>query len=792
MKKTKILLSAGLILQTLISHAQPFVIKGQVRDKEGHGPLSGATIVLSNNQSVITDQEGWFTARVSSAEKQSLKVSNIGYRTLDTTLAPSNTTILLLLSRSSGLMQPVEIYAVRAGDKAPFTKSTINKRELEKINLGQDIPFLINQTPSVVANSDAGNGVGYTGIRIRGTDATRINVTLNGIPYNDAESQGLFFVNLPDFASSVNSIQIQRGVGTSTNGAGAFGATINMSTNEVQDKAYAEINNSYGSFNTWKNTIKAGTGLLDNQFTVDARLSHISSDGYVDRASSTLTSWYLSGAWLKEKTSLRFNAFSGKEKTYQAWNGVTEELLKTDRTYNPSGTEKPGEPYDNETDNYKQDHYQLFFNQQLSNKLKLNIALFYTTGKGYYEQYKAEQAYEAYGLPNPVIGNETITETDLIRQLWLDNHFYGNTFSLQYKDNKKEVILGGGFSRYDGNHYGKVIWAAEGGIDKDYRWYNLDAFKNDFNIYGKWQQQIADYVYAFGDLQYRHVSYDLNGFRNSPNLLIDKKWNFINPKAGISYIRNEWATYFSYALANKEPNRDDFEAGLEQQPVHETLHDFELGVERRNAETFFGITGYYMRYKNQLVLTGQINDVGAYTRTNIPKSYRMGVELQARWKPLNWFAVSGNLNLSENKVLDFTEYYDDYDAGGQKSVFYEKADIALSPGVTAGAQLQFNPIRGLGIAFTGKYVGRQYLDNTSKKSRSLDPFFVSDLRFNYSIPQKFAREIELLFVVTNLFNALYEPNGYTYSYQYGGELVTSNNYFPMAGINFMGGMNIKF
>ncbi len=792
MKKTNLLLTAGLILHAMFTQAQPIIFKGRVRDKENLNPVSAATIRISDSTGTVSDDDGWFSLKLANAGKTAISISSIGFQTLDTSIDASAGIFFFTLNRSGKLMQPVEIRAVRAGEKAPFTKTTISKKDIEKINLGQDIPFLLNQTPSVVVNSDAGNGVGYTGIRIRGTDATRINVTLNGIPYNDAESQGLFFVNLPDFASSVNSIQVQRGVGTSTNGAGAFGATINMSTNEVQENAYAEINNSYGSFNTWKNTLKAGTGLINNQFTVDARLSRISSDGYVDRASSELNSWYTSAAWLKEKISLRFNAFSGKEKTYQAWNGVPEEMLKTDRTYNPSGTEKPGTPYDNETDNYKQDHYQLFFNQKFSEKLTLNLALFYTRGKGYYEQYKAAVDYADYGLPYPVIGTETITETDIVRQLWLDNHFYGNTFSLQYKDPSREIIFGGGFSKYDGNHYGKIIWASEGGIEKDYRWYDLTAFKTDINLYGKWQEQLAKYFYAFADLQYRHVSYELNGFRNSPSLFINEKWNFLNPKLGLSYVRNEWSGYLSYAVANKEPNRDDFEAGLDQQPVYETLNDFELGIEKRNAVYSFGITGYYMRYKNQLILTGMINDVGAYTRTNIPKSYRLGIELQGRWRPTDWFSISGNLNLSENKVLDFTEFYDDYDAGGQKSAFYPKSDIALSPAVTGGAQLQFNPVRNLGIALLGKYVSRQYLDNTSKQSRSLDPYFVTDLRINYSIPQKFMREIELLLMINNVFNVLYEPNGYTYSYLYGGELVTSNNYFPMAGTNIMGGVNIKF
>ncbi len=368
------------------------------------------------------------------------------------------------------ILEPIEIRAVRAGEKSPFTQTTLGKAALGKNNLGQDIPFLLNQTPSVVVHSDAGNGVGYTGIRIRGTDATRINITLNGIPYNDAESQGVFFVNLPDFASSVNSIQVQRGIGTSTSGTGAFGASINMSTNETRTVPYAELNNSYGSFNSWKNTVNVGTGLIGNHFTLDGRLSRITSDGYIDRASSDLRSYFLSAAWLTEKSTLRANVFSGKEKTYQAWYGVDEATLETNRRFNAAGTEKPGEPYDNETDNYQQTHYQLFYNRTLNSRLNLQSAFFYTRGLGYYEQYKAGQYYMDYGLAYPMYGGDTVFTTDLIRQLWLDNHYYGMNASLQYKDEQKEIIAGGGGSRYLGDHYGKVIWASNGGVEKDYRW----------------------------------------------------------------------------------------------------------------------------------------------------------------------------------------------------------------------------------------------------------------------------------------------------------------------------------
>ena len=689
------------------------------------------------------------------------------------------------------LLEPVEVTAVRAGEKAPFTKTNLSKKEIEKINVGQDLPFILNQTPSVMINSDAVNGVGYTCIRIRGTDATRINVTLNGIPYNDAESQGTFFVDLPDFTSSVNTIQVQRGVGTSSNGAGAFGATINVSTNEVNKDHYAEFNNSYGSFNTWKNTIKAGTGLINDHFTADIRLSNITSDGYIDRASTDLKSFYFSTAYVSDKTSLRFNIFSGKEKTYQAWNGVPESLLKTNRTYNSSGTEKPGTPYDNETDNYIQSHYQLFFNQQLNKNLSFNTAFFLTRGKGYYEGYKAGEDYVKYNQPDPIYGNDTITTTDLVRRQWLDNYYYGDVFSFQYKINKSQFILGGGWTRYDGKHYGNVIWAQNGLSEPDAKWYNLEAKKTDANIYFKQQTQVADYWSLFYDLQFRHVQYTIDGFRDNPTLVIHSGYNFFNPKAGISYNQNGWNGYLSYSRAAKEPNRDDYEANQSQQPVAEKLNDVELGFGRRGKNYSWNAVLYYMGYKDQLVVTGKINDVGAYTRTNIPKSYRTGLEFEGAVSITKWLKASANLSLSRNKVIDFTEYVDDYDNGGQKSYDHKSADIALSPGVIGRATINFIPVKNLEIGLLSKYVSKQYLDNSQNESRKLNSYYTQDARIIYTLSKGILKEANLFFQVNNIFNKKYEPSGYTYSYIYGGSLTTENFYYPMAGTNVMAGINIK-
>jgi len=688
------------------------------------------------------------------------------------------------------LLEPVELKAIRAGENAPFTKTNLSKKEIEKVNLGQDLPFILNQTPSVVVNSDAGNGVGYTGIHIRGTDASRINVTLNGVPFNDAESQGTFFVDLPDFSSSVGSIQVQRGVGTSSNGAGAFGASINISTNEINTKPYAEFNNSYGSFNTWKNTVKTGSGLIGDHFTTDFRLSRISSDGYIDRASSDLKSFYFSTVYLNKRSSVRFNMFSGKEKTYQAWYGVSENDLKTNRTINYAGMERPGEPYDNETDNYKQDHYQLFYNHEISDRIKFNTAVFYIKGKGYYEQYKADEAYDDYGLPKPVYGTQVITHTDLVRQLWLDNDFYGNIFSLQYKDNISQFTLGGGWNRYNGNHYGDVIWAANG-LSLPARWYDLDARKTDLNLYFKEQTKIGKYIHLFYDLQYRGVKYNIDGFRDNPSLFISNRYNFFNPKAGLSYSKKDWTGYVSYSRGQKEPNREDFEAGLTQIPKPEKLNDVEIGVEKRNLKYSIGITGYYMHYVDQLVLTGKINDVGAYTRTNIPKSHRMGIELTGSTEIYSWLKASANFSLSRNKVLDFTEYVDDYDNGGQKTFSYSSPNIAFSPSMIGGATISILPVKNIEFSLLSKYVGKQYLDNTQRENRKLNAFYVQDARLIYTIQKEWLKEANIILQVNNAFNNMYEPNGYTFSYIYSGELTTENYYYPMAGRNFVVGVNVR-
>ena len=681
-------------------------------------------------------------------------------------------------------LQPVEISTVKAQEKNPFAKTNLTREEIKKLNIGQDLPFILNNTPSVVVNSDAGTGVGYTGIRIRGTDATRINVTLNGIPYNDAESLGTFFVDMPDIASSAGSIQVQRGVGTSANGAGSFGGSINLSTNELNKKSNLELNSSAGSFETFKNTLIFNSGLLGKHFTVDARMSNIRSEGYIERASARLKSYYLSTAFTTTKSSLRLNIFTGKERTYQAYYGVNETALDTNRRYNSAGTEKPGTPYKNEVDNYTQTHYQLFYNHIYGKYLKANMAIFLTRGKGYYEQYKTNVALDDYGLQPGF--------SDIVRRLWLDNYFYGSIFSLQYDKAKTQIILGGGYNRYEGGHYGKIIWAKyQALVPANYRWYNNPAHKYDFSSYAKWTQSLGTNFQTFADLQIRNINYTINGFRNNPAIKLKTDYFFFNPKAGITFSKKNYKIYASYGRAVKEPNRDDFEASITNLPKPEKLNDVETGIELNRSNLKIGANLYYMFYKDQLVLTGKINDVGAYTRTNIPKSYRAGIELFGSAVLNKIFSLEGNLTLSKNKVKNYTEYFDDYDNGGQKSVFYKEADISFSPDIISSIILHATPVKNLMLSFTGKYVGDQYLDNTSNKNRMLNDYYTQDVKATYSLKGKAISEVNFYVQANNIFSKKYEPNGYTFSYINQGKLTTENFYFPMAPINFVVGINIR-
>ena len=678
-------------------------------------------------------------------------------------------------------LPPLEIKAIRVSEQAPFAKTNISKAQIALNNVGQDLPFLLENTPSVVVHADAGIGVGYTGIRIRGTDATRINFTLNGIPYNDPESMGTFFVNIPDFGSSVNSIQVQRGVGTSTNGAGAFGASVNLMTNEYNPSSYLTLQNTAGSFNSFKNNLVFGSGLINNKFTIDGRVSSIRSDGFIDRANSDLKSFFLSGTYWGDNSSLRLNVFSGKEKTYQAWYGVPQELLATNRTYNPAGTEKAGAPYDNQTDNYTQTHYQLFYNKSINPNWKWNTAFYLTTGKGYYEEYKAGVDFSDYNID--IKGKQNVP-ADLVRRRWLDNNFYGQIAAVSFVDSLNDLTMGGGWSVYNGLHFGTLPYLSQTFAPANFRYYDNDALKKEMNTYVKWERKLSKKVKSFIDLQYRFVNHQMNGFTKNTNLEIERKFNFFNPKMGLSYQAKNIFYYTSVAVANKEPNRDDFEASATEQPRREQLIDWEAGFEFKKPKYAINANVYYMDYKDQLVLTGKINDVGAYTRINVPKSYRTGLELQLKYSFNKYFNSSYNITFSQNKIEAFTEYVDDYDTYTQVAIPHKNTNIALSPSLTTNRTFNWRPNDKLSFFWTTKYTSKQFLDNTQNKDRVLDAFFINDLNAHWTILNKSKFTMLLQVYANNLLDVQYAPNGYTFSYIYDRTLTTSNNFYPMAGRNY--------
>lgn len=790
----KLLLLALPVILPFLTLAQ-FSISGKVSDKTTGENLTGAVVSISNTYiAVSTDISGAFSIKNLKKGTYEIKISFLGYKTITQTLPiTENKNLDFLLEVNPILQDEVIISATRADDKSPSTFENIKKNDIEKMNLAQDLPVLIDETPSVVTTSDAGAGVGYTGIRIRGSDITRINVTINGIPVNDAESQGVFWVNMPDIASSIDNIQIQRGVGTSTNGSAAFGASINIQTLKLNQEPYAEISTSYGSFNTLKTTAMAGTGLIDGKWSFDGRLSRITSDGYIDRATSNLKSFYISGGYYGKKSILKLIVFSGKEKTYQAWQGVPKDSLKTNRRFNPF-------TYDNQTDNYQQDNYQLIYSLEINKHWNLNAAIHYTYGRGYYEEYKEDAPFSNYGFGDLLIGSDTIKSTNLVRQKWLDNKFYGLTFSTKYTAKKFDLTIGGAGNKYDGDHYGQIIWAQVSNFGKDKRWYDNTGIKSDINIFAKANYTIANKINLYGDLQYRYVGYDIIGIDGTLRDISQFHYfNFINPKAGIVYQLNRMhRTYFSFAIANREPNGNNYsDADLTRQtPTNEVLYDFELGYNLNSKIINLDVNAFYMDYKNQLILTGEINDVGYAIMTNIPKSYRAGIEVNAGINILKNLKLNLNGAFSKNKIQDFIEYTDEYDADwnylGQKVTQIGETDISFSPDIVAGGNLCYIPFKGFQASFISKYVGKQYIDNSSSSDRMLNPYFISNLLIIYTIKTKFIKEIELSFLVNNIFNKMYESNAWVYQYYQGGEHYTDDGYFPQAGINFLGGVNLKF
>jgi len=763
-------------------------------------PLANATVTLLSQPAISqqTDVQGKADFLSITPNTYRVQVSHLGHQNkIQRVLVDNDLAITIQLTHKIVETEEVLVEATRAKDNSPTTFKNISNEEIRLNNLGQDIPYLLDQTPSVVVNSDAGAGIGYTSMRIRGSDNARINVTLNGITLNDSESMGSFFVNLPDFLSSTQNMQIQRGVGTSSNGAGSFGASINIQSITLDQEPSAELNNSFGTFNTWKNTFKVGTGLLDNKFAFNARLSQIKSDGYIDRAFSDLKSFYVDAGYYGEKQSLKAVIFSGKEKTYQAWDGVPEDKLETDRTYNVF-------TYPNQTDNYTQTHHQLHYSYFTSPNTTINTSLHYTRGAGYYEEYKKEQSFSTYNLKEIINNGVKIDSTDLVRRRWLDNHFYGLVFSINHQINPSHSLtIGGAANQYVGDHYGEIIWAQYASNSQlGDKYYFNDAKKNDATLYTKWDGQFGK-VNLFGDLQYRFVDYTFEGYdRNKILTDVTVQHHFFNPKAGLTYTLNPSSSlYTSYAIANKEPVRNDYvESAATARPKAEQMHNIEMGYRLRQETLNIGANLYGMFYRNQLILTGEINDVGAVLRENVPNSHRIGVELDGSWKITNKWRWNATASLSQNKIKNYKEYLNVVDENwndtGDPQVVnkYKSTTISFSPSTILSSNLSYSISNPFTVSLVSKYVSRQYLDNTAATERSIDPFFTNNLRMIYSFSAFGIKNIDANLAINNIFNEKYEGNGYTFSNidAVSRERIYGNGYYPQATTNFLFGLNIRF
>ncbi len=812
----RIMVPALLVMLPFLGLAQ-FNLSGKVIDRTTNESLPGAHIMLVNTfQTAVSGRTGTFTLKNLRSDAYSIVVSYLGYKS-DTTFLDlnKNAEITFALQPTAILEDEVIVHATRAGNNTPVAFQNIGKREIAAMNFGQDLPVLLGNSISAVSTSDAGNGMGYTALRIRGTDMTRINVTINGMPLNDPESHNVFWVDLPDFAASTDNIQIQRGVGTSTNGASAFGASINLQSSNLKTEPYAEISSAYGSFNTLKNSVSFGSGLFNKHFSMDGRISQLSSDGFIDRASSDLLSYYISGAYTSKKDLLRFNIFSGIEKTYQAWGGIPSEILKSDRTYNSMGEyfDMQGnlKYYDNQTDNYTQTHFQAIYSHEFSKQLFLNASLHHTRGAGYYEQYRESDDLADYGIdpivtntPYYITGTDTtftpdgiIEVSDLIRQKHLANTFTGLTWALNHHLQRMQSSVGGSWNTYDGNHFGRVIWSQfAGNSEINHEWYRNKALKNDFNIFAKTQYSLTEKLTSWVDIQYRRIYYSIDGIDDdSRDITQNHTYNFFNPKAGFSYKLSEMQNiYASVSVAKREPNRDNFVDAdpAKPAPTPETLYDVESGYSIHTSRLSLNANAYYMYYNDQLVLTGAINDVGSPIMINVPVSYRAGIELSAKTlitRNLKW---EPSLTLSRNKIKSFTEYIDDWDTWGQIATDQTNTDLAFSPSVVANSTLSWVAFKGFNVSLISKFVGKQYIDNTQSSDRQLDPYFVNNLLLNYTLHPGFLKEIGFSLLINNIFGHEYESNAWVYRYSYENTLQSLDGYYAQAGINFMAGITVKF
>ncbi|MGQ7871181.1 TonB-dependent receptor [Sunxiuqinia sp. sy24] len=795
-----------LLMQCLFVHSfAQFSISGKVMSESGE-ELVGASLVLSGTyMGTSADVDGTYRFKKVKAGDYTLRVSYMGYEAQSLSLKVTKDIVRdVTLAPLDILAEEVIVSATRAGAKTPVAVFDLNREDIESQASGQDIPYLLGLSPSVVTSSEAGTGIGYSALRIRGTDPSRINVTVNGVPLNDSESQGTFWVNMPDFASSVDNVQIQRGVGTSTNGAAAFGATINFQTETFNADPYAEVQSLIGSFGTNKNSVKAGTGLIDGKFTVDARYSKLNSDGYVDYAFVDHESYFISAAYYTEKSIIKANIISGDQRTGISWWGNPNP--EEDRRYNPAGeyTDEFGNKqyYKDQTDNYFQDHYQVFYSSQVNPFTNLNVGLHYTAGEGYYEQYKEDESYADYGLDKVILGDQTLEETDLIRRKWLDNDFYGATFSLNYNRNKLDASFGGAWNKYDGDHFGEIIWMRNAGnTEKDHEWYSNVGEKTDFNVFGKLNYQLTKKLNVYGDLQYRRINYEMSG-QDDDLITLDQthEYDFFNPKMGLFYeLAQNQETYFSFGTGHREPTRTNFKEAIKKDiivlPKSETLYDYELGYKYSATKVAFGVNLYYMYYRDQLVPTGEKNNVGNSIMTNVDKSYRAGIEFVGGVKIFNNLNWDFNFTLSSNKIKDYVEYstyYDEEWNESEEAKYLGTTNIAYSPETMGSSILAYKPGQVLKFSLITKYVGKQYFDNTSSEDRKIDAYLVNNLRADLTLKESFFSKINLFVQVNNLLDDKYSNNGYGGNWYEQGVEKTWEYYYPQAGINLMTGLTLTF
>ncbi len=765
-------------------------ITGTITDESGT-PLIGANVRISNSLiGVSSGDEGRFSITGLKPGTCELTFSYMGYefQVVQVNLSSSaNLTIRLL--PASILAEEVTVRATRAGKNAPVAWSAITKEDIRNASQIQDIPYLLAATPSVTVTSDAGLGVGYSGIRIRGTDPTRINVTLNGVPFNDSESHEVYWVDIPDIMASTDNIQVQRGVGTSTQGAASFGANINLQTTSVNNLPNASLSLSGGSFNTSRASVSAGTGLINGHWNVDTRFSRIHTDGFIDRAFADLNSMSVSGGYFSKSNIVKASLLSGYERTYQAWGGVPSELLGTQRTFNPY-------TYKDEVDDYKQQHAQLQWTSRLRSDLHLNVSLYYTKGAGYYEQFREGENLADYLMQPVVIGMDTLNETDLVRRKWLDNQFYGAVYSVNHQGNRLDLTYGGGISNYSGDHFGRVIWSRlASSAAPDHQYYFSNGEKLDVNQFLKAGMALTDHIDLFADLQYRLIRYSIEGNDDDlRDISQSHLFNFFNPKAGINFRINKVSRAFiSYGIANREPKRSNFTDARPGEIIRpEQLRDLEAGFESGSGPLSGSVNLYWMDYTDQLVLTGRINDVGAPVMINIPESFRTGIELCGTWQPLKRIRVETNLTVSANKIKEFTEYVDDWDSGEQKEFYLGTTDIAFSPSLISASRLTWLVFKDLRFSLDSRFVGRQFTDNTSSAERMLDPYWVNNLMISWSLHPKGFKELSLFLQVNNLLNEQYETNAWVYSYFYEGTRGKMDGYFPQAGIHFFTGLTASF